>query len=327
MKPLYALSISALIPLGLSAQTMTQADMPVPGDQFLINYGPYVATSGGSNMTWDFSTLSADSSETIQFVDPAGTPMAASFPGATVAQYQDNSYTYFQTSGTDMLLLGVDADGIIVPYQDPEQWLQVPCSFGTTWSDNLAASFSSSGFPVNRSGSVTGNADGFGSVVMPFGTVNNVLRVRLVEDYTDQTIVNIDYDFITDFFYKPGLHAPLVQIGDYTVTTLITVNDQRTQWLDGSAVGIAEALTQDIGIDVFPNPASDRIEVVYGASGRLTLELVDATGRTVQVRELGQRAPGVHRDVVDIAGQPAGLYVLRIRNEAGETGTKRLIIR
>ncbi|MCA9784853.1 MAG: T9SS type A sorting domain-containing protein, partial [Candidatus Cloacimonetes bacterium] len=56
-------------------------------------------------------------------------------------------------------------------------------------------------------------------------------------------------------------------------------------------------------------------------------ELVDATGRTVQVQELGQRAPGVHRDVVDIAGQPAGLYVLRIRNEAGETGTKRLIIR
>lgn len=327
MKLLYALSISAMAPLGLSAQTLTQADMPVPGDQFVINYGPYVASSGGSNMTWDFSTLVADSSETIQFVDPAGTPNAASFPGATVAQYLDNSYTYFQTSGTDMLLLGVDADGIIVPYQDPEQWLQVPCSFGTSWSDNLAASFSSAGFPVNRAGTVTGNADGFGSVVMPFGTVNNVLRVRLVEDYTDQTIITIDYDFITDFFYKPGLHVPLVQVGDYTINSIIITNSQRTQWADQSAVGMAEALAQDIGIDVFPNPASERIEVVYGASGRLTLELIDATGQVVKAQELGQRSPGVHRDVIDVSAQPSGLYVLRIRNEAGETGTRRLILR
>ena len=177
---------------------------------------------------------------------------------------------------------------------------------------------------ANRSGSVTGNADGFGSVVMPFGTVNNVLRVRLVEDYTDRPSSTSTTTSSPTSSTSPDC-APLVQIemhGDHADA----VNDQRTQWLDGSAVGIAEALTQDIGIDVFPNPASDRIEVVYGASGRLTLELVDATGRTVQVQELANARPVCTATWWTSPASLPGLYVLRIRNEAGETGTKRLII-
>ena len=84
MKPLYALSISALIPFGSVGPTMTRADMPVPGDQFLIDYGPYVALRRFQH-DLGLQHLVRRQLETIQFVDPAGTPMAASFPGATVA--------------------------------------------------------------------------------------------------------------------------------------------------------------------------------------------------------------------------------------------------
>jgi hypothetical protein len=57
--------------------------------------------------------------------------------------------------------------------------------------------------------------------------------------------------------------------------------------------------------------------------GDVTLEVFDVLGRLVQSKRLGLRGLGVHRELLDLKGQSAGVYMYRITVEDPGTGRKR----
>lgn len=318
----------------LSAQTLTnETYSALPGDVFPTNTTTYQDPGPtGANQTWNFSSLGSTGQANLSYVTPASTGQAASYPGSTAAlDAGAGNFVFYAGTPTGWELRGIysSALGNAIVYSDPERQIPYPFSYNTAWSDDFSANFSSFGTPVARSGSITGLADGFGTLVMPYGTVTNVLRVTVVEDYTDVLtgLGNIEYDFTSVNWFKPGTRAPLLTFNEENTNTLGEVaTETRGTWLAGSAVGIEDLLRNAIGVELFPNPATDAVTVTYSTEGgSLQLELFDTTGRLVRSEGITS-AMGIGQHVLDVSGLPAGLYQVRITATNGQSGVQRLLV-
>lgn len=72
-------------------------------------------------------------------------------------------------------------------------------------------------------------------------------------------------------------------------------------------------------LSVVPNPVADAATLYFQLTekGDARLRLIDALGRTVLRRELGELAPGIHEQRLDLAAYPSGFYLAVIDTDAG----------
>lgn len=109
-----------------------------------------------------------------------------------------------------------------------------------------------------------------------------------------------------------GGYANLV---GYITATGDTVGSVWRTWF---IVGTDDATA--LNVQVFPNPAVARTSVQWPSAAAWSLELLDAQG--VQVRE--EQGSGKAYEL-DVAGLPAGIYLLRM-HQGGISGNRRLVI-
>jgi hypothetical protein len=79
---------------------------------------------------------------------------------------------------------------------------------------------------------------------------------------------------------------------------------------------------------LFPNPATAQVNVVFATEGGngMVIEVVDASGRTVYQRALGQRSSGIQLEQVDVTGFAPGIYSLCISDGKGGRAVQRLVV-
>ncbi|MBV6404912.1 MAG: hypothetical protein GFGODING_01674 [Flavobacteriales bacterium] len=103
-----------------------------------------------------------------------------------------------------------------------------------------------------------------------------------------------------------------------------TTNDPQQRFVSrlfGLNVGVRE-VEKPLALQVVPNPSTGPVRVeLPEAIGPATLQVVDAQGRVVRVRRVAT-GPAV----LDLTGQPAGVYAVRVRTEAGRTGHARIVL-
>jgi len=324
--PLLALSLSGI------AQSLNQGNnAPVIGEVFIQHRGPYIDPGApGTGQSWDFSALQATTTLTSTIQAAASTPNGASFPGATVAASAGgDNYAYMKITSTGLENVGVYGSSTVMAYQNPELLLQYPCALNTTWTDSWSTTFVSGGFPIVRAGTTTGLADGIGTVIMPYGTFNNVLRVKLTQQYSDDIggMATVDYTCTNHYFYLPGTHMALAQVNYLTATTGgSTQTETYAAWLDASNVGITEAQRHAIGMELFPNPATDQAILVFSSTGGMVaLEVTDAMGRLVHSGQVQAHA-GIVRHALSLEALSPGLYQVRLIDAAGNQGVQRLVV-
>jgi PKD repeat protein len=94
-----------------------------------------------------------------------------------------------------------------------------------------------------------------------------------------------------------------------------------------STTGINETAEIDI-FDVNPNPAHESATLHYflQASGRVTMELQDVSGRIVKMVEDRMLPQGNHQAEIDCQGIAPGIYFVRV-SSAGHASVRKLVIR
>ncbi len=80
--------------------------------------------------------------------------------------------------------------------------------------------------------------------------------------------------------------------------------------------------------EVFPNPARGAVQAQYtlGSPQAVTLELIDLLGRRIRSTAMGPQAAGEHDVRIDTGGLRPGLYVLRLRGDAGAEAARRIVV-
>lgn len=78
-------------------------------------------------------------------------------------------------------------------------------------------------------------------------------------------------------------------------------------------------------VDVFPNPASDRVNIVFpGLAGEAVVAVIAEDGRLMQERTVGETRGT--RFVLDISGLENGFYLIRVIQPSGLDLTRRLVV-
>lgn len=286
------------------------------GESYTLHLCDWVsAGSAGANQIWDFSNVSENATATIDILSASATPAASSFPNANIAAYvsAQGTYSYFDVNSSSVSYHGVSVSGTNIPYSNPEDFYTYPLTYSFAGNDAFAASFFSSGYNWNRSGTIATNVDAYGTLITPLGTYTDVLRLKIEEDYDDEPVgVPQVQNTTTELyhFYKAGVHYPIV-----VVTTFVSGGFPQYlfQYIDVTT-GIGESETMEVA--VYPNPTTDFLNIVGQQFNKATYEILDCLGQIVKVGYLDSKQ-------LDISELNSGIYILHVTMQSGESGMTR----
>lgn len=322
MKRSYPLLAGLFLSSLLYGQTLSTLNFPQLNNGYvLMTVNWQDPGDGGTGLSWDYSDLSANSVLGTGVVDPSTTSNGGQFPDATHAITQAGNVEYLKITDSEMTRIGVSSAQTVISYQDGEDMLRIPMSYGDSYTDAFAGTFNVSGINYYRSGTITMEADATGTLMMPYGTVNNVLRVKAVESYQDSFNFAgnpsvIHYESEVYIWYKPGVRAPVLSFSMVSAD-----NPPNTftfgAYLEETAVSVAEVSDPDTRLDVFPNPATGQCNIRFQLEQpqQVRISLIDRLGREVAALQSGDYAAGSHQVSFPTEAYPSGLYYLRFQGE------------
>jgi Secretion system C-terminal sorting domain len=329
MKHAYTVLLSAALPILAQGQTLLGGSVtPVPGETGTVLTGAYLTPGpSGTGNTWDYSSFVQSAATPQVMVAVNTTPYGANYPTATVAQdagggafgYYRGTADVFEAVGVQNAFFNLDCPtGLTV--------VQYPMSVGTSVTDVFSCPGVTFGEPFTRSGTITIEADGSGDLILPTGTVSNVLRLHWHQEYEDLG-PNVSQVGTVDLYkhYKPGVHFAILSLN----STVAGITQETAELLDITNIGMEEAMRNTLGVDVYPNPTEDVMVVTWSVAdgSAMTIELIDVSGQVVLREGYTGLTPGIQRDQMDVSTLAAGLYTLRVSDDQGNMGTKRVVVR
>jgi hypothetical protein len=330
----------------LRAQIIPGSAFPVAGDNFSLieaDTAGVLPGAGGAGVTWNFGTLATSfGSQLDSFMAPSATPYGALFPTATIALHEvvpiagTNYYIYYINNtvmSTYERIANVQPDTVI--YTTPAGEYPYPVTSTTTFSGNYYAHYNTSGGSATEAGVGSGATDGTGTLILPTGTYTNVLRVhsnRTEQDtvYTSSTDAAQQVDEYYEW-YQSNSYYPILSIHYTTLSVMgfTVLNQKAVAYRAGYASsGINDISAGANGLMSFPNPANDKVSVVYNmaTAGETEINIYDLTGRLLQ-SNIHASAVGMQSVSIDIAQLPPGMYEIKMTNAQSAGAVKLQIVK
>ena len=303
MRNMTLLASAVLSAAALHAQpTLTQATNSFTiGQSLTLNYSPYTDPgSAGPNQTWDFTALAVDSTTTVQWVDPATTASGALFPQATIAELWDVT-SFSDQDATGLYVQGTDEQGTIVALTDTRRALMWPLTYDDSWTDTYAGAYNVAGFDVTRTGTYNGEADAYGTLEMPWGTVANALRVHITAAQSDASpFATLEQDIDSYQWFVVGEPWPVLEVVTNTISSpLGPFTTTYSLWQADAVTGTPERTAPAAELRGWLLPGGAAFALNRPATG----VLLDAAGRVAGT--LTRQA------LIGLAGLAPGLYIVR----------------
>jgi len=331
----YALpAMGAFLGLAIQAQpTLTAADdVPLNGSEFAVRNNDTFLSPGpaGANVQYNYWDMLVDGGglQNIRWFNASVSPNASMVPSATLLSTDGGADTLYWTvtaNGLEQVGARSALYSTTINYTDALLELKLPCTYQTSWTDNHAASYSISGFPVSRVGTITGIADAYGVLQLPNNFVHNVLRVKLRRSITDAAAIvttlrkETVYNYYEEGGRYPRLHLRIdsVQIngGAWAVT-------RRAEWQGNAyAVGLDENLTDADVFTAYPNPTDGPLTLAANNAFGAQVEIADPAGRVVERITLTS-----DKATIDTKHLPAGMYHLSLIERNGDRRVQRVVV-
>jgi len=340
MKKNYALIIlMALITSPVFSQiTITyDGNCPQIGDVFFQSYFNEQIDPGpsGENQNWVFSTVNIFETGIYEAMDPSETPFGNIFTESNIAYNIDNqeSFNYGYNTSAESVNNGTgfnSKDQLIIHYTNPSTLMIYPFSYNNTFSDTYFGSYTFEGLETHESGTSNVVADGWGSIITPAATYNNVLRVKTEREHIDSVFMEDMFLYATitnytDFaWYAPNIKSPVFAI---TLSNCTGVCD---------TVGYYTTSTQQVvniennieDFKVYPNPASDKILLSFSThkTGKITISVVDLTGKEILQYQKNLILNGLQSFDLSLNKLENGLYFVKI-DDGNSASSKKIIVR
>ncbi|MEO8086173.1 MAG: T9SS type A sorting domain-containing protein [Bacteroidota bacterium] len=331
MKKIYSsIMIGMFIAMGVSdAQpTMTAANFnPVLGESFTYHSSTptaLIAGAAGANVTWNFASMANQNTVSLTFVTAASTGYGTSFPTANIAGMQPGAYEFDNANSNLLARTGYVFGTLVFPYSDEETIITYPFTFNNTFNDNFAGTYFA-GATYYRTGQTTGIADGYGTLILPWGTITNVLRVRWQETYRDSTSGILNYYTSDNYaWFKPGTHYFLCNVS--TTIANGTTTTFASTYLDQSSVGIKPIEPGEIAINLYPNPSSEFLNVKFNVkrTAHIHLSVSNVVGQEIYAYDEGT-IEGDYNKIINVSVLAEGVYILNVQLDDRIKTTKFLV--
>lgn len=283
--------------------------------------------ASGAGVNWDFSNLVANGDTmTERMVAPSSTSYAAQFPAANlVEKYSDGTFVFVNKMTSQSWLVGyVDSiANIVISYPDAVLIGQRPISYNDMLGNTYSAFTTSPGYSAHGSGTVAIAADGYGTLQLPTGTFNNVLRLHISEVQVDTAVGIGTYTttHVETYVWFDDAHASaLLKIDSFNTSGVFS--EKTVEYLH-------EELTSNHAPDLssFQFNASfvgnDLIVFGNGLQENVVVEVYDAVGKAVAAEE--QNAQSRFRILTSTKALPNGLYCVALKQNGNTIGFAKAV--
>lgn len=339
MRLLLLLLIGVFFAAELNAQhTLTTEYFPSIGSEFTFRR---TSTQGfqipdgvltGNGYTWDYSSLpDTGSTLTIRYIDPASTPYTSNFPDANLAlqiQKRDSldHYTYFLSNSSGFITLGEVSEqqqvsAVITFYEPAVRLPDLPLEYmdsANGWTDLNGQ------FAGNTTMDYSYVYDGYGTLILPTGTFDQVVRLKTITNskgYTiDQSAETTRYSWLS----AQGGHELLVFTEQIVTGFSPSRGSSFLYNMDATPVALAHGSFDQNVMTVFPNPAVNNISLAGLPSGAsIHVAIHNLSGQAVVSKTI-TTSNGVAG--LDLAGIASGLYLVQAQSD-GKLFTAKVQVR
>ncbi|HRH70559.1 MAG TPA: hypothetical protein PLB89_13725 [Flavobacteriales bacterium] len=313
------------------AQPVVTADGALP---FLgFSYTEITATSfvddtqTGPDVVWDYSGLEGGFQRYIAW-SAIPNEQQDTWPNAEFFRSGDFAM-YFSLSPEGVFYHGQQRLLSQLVYQDPELVVKFPMNHGDQWADEWTGTQTGNGTRVGKRQAVV---SGYGTLLMPWGEVSDVLRVDMVDSLVVRISPTSDpwlyLDTVSQYF-KNGYHWWLLEARNSTQVFMGSPTQTLTvKYMDALSTGRAGEVPFDqIGLLLFPNPVDDRLYVRAPRSYTNTgVEVLDATGRSVLLERTGGTSTGEAVLQFNVHGLAPGHYTVRSQDLTGSIISRPFVV-
>ena len=316
MKSTITTLVTLLMAFALNAQTFNYSNYSTSLTSTLsvalaenLSFNPALVTTTGTGVTWDASALTAQSGfPAVNFIfgSPAATPHASLYPASNYVQYDPAL-----TAVVEYEYLIVNADSVTIEgsytpstaheiFQDPDKSLVFPFAYGQSFTDSYAKTNYSDASTISsfQTGTRTTTFNGFGTLILPQGSFNNVALFS--SERTNSLGPNsFSYTWID---INNGNRLLYVSENNGSVTiaynTILSTVISTLEW-NGS-------------VNVFPNPFSTSANLIIETNGdfeNANVEIIDIHGRIVKSVKVETKLVELNKD-----GLSNGIYTYRLSN-------------
>ena len=325
-------SITSAANLQIGEQiTVYEVDLTDP------NPGP-----AGSAIIWDFYTLEDASSQTATFVLPSTTDFSSDFPNTSVAVAYENglqggsfvtSYEYYNTSGILTSLSGiVNNSGTVLTYENDPINMIYPFSYQSSNFDEFTSAYIVNGDNVAEQGTISIEGDGYGSLILPYGQIDDVVRMHTVIEYSQDIEGLGTFEYLVERYdwYHPALAYPLLTVISETFEDGVPLVKMRYVFYKEELavpVGINSAAVVIGETQVYPNPAQNIAYFDYALKKptNVRLNVYNTLGQTVMQINKGQQTTGQYGVALDVNDYAKGMYLLEMQIDEDRL-TKKFIV-
>jgi len=330
--PLLLLSAFLLITpnFSVNAQILIAPSF-LSGDGFSYGVTDFInAGEPGENMIWDYSGLVTQDSYNVLILPSSPSPYEDDYPDANwIMEIAAASQSIYCNFGPEFFeFFGGVEQGASYPLDDSDRFWPYPFEYGETWNDSMSGTLNAQGMIINRSGTTESTLNGYGSLLMPGGfQLDDVTRVQLDREIIDSSFVGVDIYKINQIrFYHDTLLAPLIVHTNFQIISeLDTTVIDNTELLQSYTVGVSPIEQPKAEFGMFPNPASNNVQVVWSSFGASTnkIEIRDITGRVI--KELNTIF-GMSATTFDVSSWASGVYTVTVNPGQNNSTTKKLIV-
>jgi len=282
----YLLFITVLSTSVMAQPVLQGSNLAVAGLSATLNGGALVSPgTAGANQTWDFSTAVTSPVGVFKIAACGFTTCTSGFsssqwcwdiPGSKVHYYNVSSSVCEQV-GKDIPASNCSGGTNYTP--NPKTIFSLPFSYTNSFSDTWLTT-------TSASGSNGGTYDGYGTLITPFGTHTNVIRITNTENsvYNNTIFLNSN----------PVYPLMVISTGSNSTSILSAVN-----------VGVKENETENV-FTVFPNPSNGKFSIIAQRAGATQLEVVNLLGETVYAADITS-----DNTEIDLSANAQGIYFIK----------------
>ena len=237
-------------------------------------------TPAGANQTWDLRTATLGTlAGHLDFVDPATTPYASTYPTSnfamkfTVSGAVSYNFDHYTSSVWEEMVLNAGTGGLQT-FSNNRTIVPFPFTFNQSDTDIYQKNGQSSHFIVHH-------YDAYGTLRLSTGDITNLIRDNNSDDGAGTGGI---------LLWQTSPIAPVLQADNTGVKLYIASNPS----------GINES-AKGLSFHLYPNPATTELRIM---SERPIdqIEIVDMSGRTLITTA---------QSVIDIADLASGIYLVR----------------
>lgn len=303
--------------------TFTSTDLtPIPGEAFSYADIPYAPPGpGGTGLLWDLSGGAPAGSFAFAWQAPTTDP---DFPTADLERTTPGYFEYYDAGPAALSQLGMFYGLSLATtiYTDPRDELRFPLTLGSAYSDAYAGiSIYPDGMGSYDTAAVSGTysveADAVGTLVLPWATYTDVLRLHVqhVMPSASDTTRTDEYRFVA-----AGEHAPLLRMYETTYSWVPgPIQEGRILLPGGTAITEAGAPGQVLSIA--PNPVESSLLLTSSEALHDAVVVVrNTTGQEVRLPIVRSG----HAFVIDTRDLCPGIYIVSVERH-GRSRSARFV--